>query len=53
MPQPSLLLEGKKFLRVKEDGRHVVDVRTQGRKIDSWQLTFDQLIMDVSAWKRT
>ena len=26
MPQPSLLLEGKKFLRIKDDGRLVVDV---------------------------
>ncbi|CAL1133224.1 unnamed protein product [Cladocopium goreaui] len=25
MPQPSLLLEGKKFLRIKDDGRLVVD----------------------------
>mmetsp|Transcript_54398 Transcript_54398/g.102010 ORF Transcript_54398/g.102010 Transcript_54398/m.102010 type:complete len:235 (-) Transcript_54398:247-951(-) len=25
MPQPSLLLEGKKFMRVKDDARHVVD----------------------------
>ncbi|CAE7469798.1 tif451 [Symbiodinium natans] len=25
MPQPSLLLEGKKFMRVKEESRHVVD----------------------------
>jgi len=29
MPQPSLLLEGKKFLRIKDDGRLVVDVSTQ------------------------
>ena len=26
MPQPSLLLEGKKFLRIKDEGRLVVDV---------------------------
>ena len=26
MPQPSLLLEGKKFLRVKEENRMVIDV---------------------------
>lgn len=28
MPQPSLLLEGKKFLRIKDEGRLVVDVWT-------------------------